>query len=78
MATQRPTNSTPSTQSTAAPNKPPKPTAADKMTPELLELIQAIDEYKRVHGRPFPSWGEVLTILTELGYAKWDGDDPIH
>ncbi|MDP6740609.1 MAG: hypothetical protein QF404_11430 [Planctomycetota bacterium] len=48
------------------------------MTPELLEFIQAVDEYKRIHGRPFPSWGEVLTILTELGYAKWDGEEPIH
>ncbi|HJM56369.1 MAG: hypothetical protein CMJ98_13675 [Planctomycetes bacterium] len=74
MAPQQPTDSS---QPTAA-TKAPKPTKADQMTPELLEFIQAVDEYKRIHGRPFPSWGEVLTILTELGYAKWDGEEPIH
>ena len=74
MASQQPT---PPPQPAAA-AKAPKPTKADQMTPELLEFIQAVDEYKRIHGRPFPSWGEVLTILTELGYAKWDGEEPIH
>ncbi|MDE0915258.1 MAG: hypothetical protein OSB57_08760 [Planctomycetota bacterium] len=74
MPTQPPTDS--SQPKTAA--KAPKPTKADQMTPELLEFIQAVDQYKRIHGRPFPSWGEVLTILSELGYAKWDGDEPIH
>ncbi len=75
MATQPPTHSD---EPTAAPNKKAKPTKADEMTPELLEFIRAVDEYKRVQGRPFPSWGEVLSILTDLGYAKWDGHGPIH
>jgi hypothetical protein len=35
-----------------------------------LEFIQAIDRFKRQHGRPFPSWSEVLTILKSLGYSK--------
>jgi len=73
MPTQPPTDS--SKPETTA--KAPKPTKAEQMTPELLEFIQAVDQYKRIHGRPFPSWGEVLTILSELGYAKWDGDEPI-
>ena len=42
----------------------------DEMTPELLEFITAIDEYKRQRSRPFPSWGEVLEIVKLLGYEK--------
>lgn len=46
------------------------PTKPDEMTGEVLEFITAIDEYKRIHGRPFPSWSEVLEILKSLGYEK--------
>ena len=42
----------------------------DQMPPEVLEFIQAIDKYKRVNQRPFPSWSEILEILKELGYEK--------
>ena len=37
---------------------------------ELLEFIMAIDEYKRVNERPFPSWSEVFEIVQYLGYRK--------
>lgn len=37
---------------------------------ELLEFIMAIDEYKRVNDRPFPSWSEVFEIIHYLGYRK--------
>lgn len=37
---------------------------------ELLEFIMAIDEYKRVNERPFPSWSEVFEIMHYLGYRK--------
>lgn len=37
---------------------------------ELLEFIMAIDEYKRVNERPFPSWSEVFEIIHYLGYRK--------
>ena len=37
---------------------------------ELLEFIMAIDEYKRVNDRPFPSWSEVFEIVQYLGYRK--------
>jgi hypothetical protein len=37
---------------------------------ELLEFIMAIDEYKRVNDRPFPSWSEVFEIVHYLGYRK--------
>jgi len=42
----------------------------DEMPPEVLEFIQAIDEYKRVHRRPFPTWSEVLEIVKTLGYER--------
>ncbi len=35
---------------------------------ELLEFIMAVDEYKRVNERPFPSWSEVFEIVQYLGY----------
>lgn len=37
---------------------------------EVLEFIAAIDSYKLQHGRPFPSWSEILWILKQLGYRK--------
>jgi len=42
----------------------------DEMPPEVLEFIQAIDEYKRVRRRPFPTWSEVLEIVKTLGYQR--------
>src|SRR4051812_29269773 len=32
-----------------------------------LEFMQAIQEYKRSSGRLFPTWSEVLEVLSELG-----------
>jgi hypothetical protein len=40
------------------------------MTDELLEFVLAIDNYKRVNNRPFPSWSEVFEIIRYLGYRK--------
>lgn len=37
---------------------------------EALEFIAAIDRFKKEHGRPFPSWSEVLLILRQLGYRR--------
>lgn len=42
----------------------------DEMPADVLEFITAIDEYKRVHQRPFPTWSEVLEILKGLGYGR--------
>jgi hypothetical protein len=42
----------------------------DEMPPDVIEFITAIDEYKRVHQRPFPTWSEVLDILKGLGYER--------
>lgn len=30
----------------------------------------AIDEYRRINDRPFPSWSEVFEIIQYLGYRK--------
>ena len=41
-----------------------------EMTPEQFEFILAVNEYKSVNKRPFPSWTEVLDIIKALGYRK--------
>ena len=41
-----------------------------EITGELLEFIMAIDEYKKINERPFPSWTEVFEIMQYLGYRK--------
>ena len=40
------------------------------MTDEQFEFIKAVDKYKRLHSRPFPSLTEVLEIAKRLGYKK--------
>ena len=40
------------------------------MNEEQLEFIKAIDEYKRVNHRPFPTWTELLDLALYLGYRK--------
>jgi hypothetical protein len=38
-----------------------------------LEFMMAMQEYKRRSGRMFPTWSEVLEVLTGLGYEKAAG-----
>jgi hypothetical protein len=40
------------------------------MNEEQLEFLKAMDEYKRVNSRPFPTWTEVLDVVLYLGYRK--------
>lgn len=47
-----------------------RPTNPDAMESDVIELITAVDEYKRKFQRPFPSWSEILDIVKALGYAK--------
>jgi hypothetical protein len=35
-----------------------------------LEFMKAIQDYKAEHGRPFPTWTEVLEVALSLGYQK--------
>ena len=55
----------------ASPSRTPEAVARpDDMPQDVLEFITAVDRYKRVNQRPFPSWSEVLEILKELGYQR--------
>jgi hypothetical protein len=41
-----------------------------EMTPEQFEFLMAVNDYKAVNKRPFPSWTEVLDVMKALGYRK--------
>lgn len=41
-----------------------------EMTHEQFLFIKAIDAYKRVNDKPFPTWTEVLEVIRKLGYRK--------
>lgn len=41
-----------------------------EMTPEQYEFIRAIETYKRVNRKLFPTWTEVLEVMQQLGYRK--------
>ena len=40
------------------------------LTAEVLEFINAINEFKAVNQKPFPTWSEIFEIFTALGYRK--------
>ncbi len=40
------------------------------MSDEQFEFLMAIDRYKRVNERPFPTWTEVLEVVKAIGYRK--------
>ena len=41
-----------------------------EMNSEQFEFLMAVNEYKRVNKRPFPTWTEVLDVIKALGYRK--------
>lgn len=41
--------------------------------PEELEFMQAVEQYKRRNGRPFPTCSEVLEVVRSLGYVRVAG-----
>src|SRR5579863_739999 len=41
-------------------------------TEDELEFLMAIDRYKRVMHRPFPTWRELHRVVLSLGYRKVD------
>jgi hypothetical protein len=45
------------------------------LLPDEMEFINAINAYKAKHGRPFPTWSEVLHVLKALGYRKPDASE---
>jgi hypothetical protein len=52
------------------PKRATKQPAPEDIDDEALEFIAALDDYKKRHDRPFPSWSEVLHVLKSLGYAR--------
>jgi hypothetical protein len=45
----------------------------EMITADVLEFIAAIEEYRKKHNRPFPTWSEILKIVTDLGYRRVAG-----
>src|SRR6478672_1852833 len=41
-----------------------------EMTIEQFEFCMAIETYKKVNKKMFPTWTEVLEVITQLGYRK--------
>lgn len=41
-----------------------------EMTAEQFEFVMAIETYKKVNKRMFPTWTEVLEVIEQLGYRK--------
>ena len=41
-----------------------------EMTQEQFLFVMAIDAFKRVNGKTFPTWTEVLEVMHQLGYRK--------
>ena len=42
-----------------------------------LEFMNAMQKYKHLSGRMFPTWSEVLEVLRDLGYEKATGDGAV-
>lgn len=43
---------------------------------EEIEFMRAMDEYKRKHGRMFPTCSEILEVVRALGYVKMPAEKP--
>jgi hypothetical protein len=41
-----------------------------EMTAEQFEFVMAIETYKKVNKRMYPTWTEVLEVIEQLGYRK--------
>ena len=41
-----------------------------EMTGEQFEFVMAIETYKKVNKRMYPTWTEVLEVVRQLGYRK--------
>ena len=47
------------------------PTTCERdYTPDEIEFMSAMDDYKRSSGRMFPTCSEVLEVIRSLGYAR--------
>ena len=41
-----------------------------EMTAEQFEFVMAVEMYKKVNKRLYPTWTEVLEVIHQLGYRK--------
>jgi len=41
-----------------------------EMTPEQFEFVMAVETYKKVNKKMFPTWTELLEVVNQLGYRK--------
>ncbi len=41
-----------------------------RLKPEVLEFINAVNDFKSVRQKPFPTWSEIFQILMDLGYRR--------
>jgi hypothetical protein len=54
------------------------PTTCERdYTSEEIDFMRAMDLYKRVSRRQFPTWSEVLEVLRAIGYRKVAEPTPI-
>jgi len=51
------------------PRRHPVTTEPD-YTADEVQFLRAVDRYKHVAGRPWPTWCEILDVLVSLGYRK--------
>jgi hypothetical protein len=53
------------------------PTTCERdYSPDEIEFMAAMDQYKRFSGRMFPTCSEVLEVLRNLGYEKRPKEEP--
>jgi hypothetical protein len=51
------------------------PTTCEReYSPEEVEFMNALNDYKRKSGRMFPTCSEMLEVVRSLGYAKISGE----
>jgi len=54
------------------------PTTCERdYTPEEIEFMSALDDYKRRSGRMFPTCSEVLEVIKAIGYEKRPPAPPV-
>ena len=41
-----------------------------EMTVEQFEFVMAVETYKKLNKRMFPTWTEILEVVQQLGYRK--------
>ncbi len=45
-----------------------------EMTDEQFEFVMAIEKFKKINNKPFPTWTDVLHVIRKLGYSKQNNE----